>query len=142
MPELSKRYDVFEHTADVGIQVYGETLKDLFAHGGFALFDFMLDLSSVGQHVSEDITLECFDREELFVRWLSELLFLFEAKGLVLKYFDVHFVRGGRLRATVGGEKFVPGHHQIFNQVKAITYHQVQVRKEKDIWIARVILDL
>jgi SHS2 domain-containing protein len=142
MKRPEKIYDLFEHTADIGIQVYGRTLSQLFSHGGTALFDFMADLSSVDEEYTKELSLECFDREELFVRWLSELLYLHETEGLLLKRFDVLFIRGGRLRAKVYGGAFTPEHHRIFYQVKAVTYHQVKIWHENGIWMARVILDL
>ena len=137
-----KRYDMFEHTADVGILAYGKTLKQLFVNGGYALFDFMVDISSVEKVISRQVQLDCYDREELFVRWLSELLYLYDAESLVLKYFDVAFVRDGKLRAVVAGEKYSAARHQVLNQVKAVTYHQLRIVHEKDLWTARVILDL
>jgi SHS2 domain-containing protein len=137
-----KIYDSFEHTADMGIQVYGRTLSQLFSHGGFALFDFMADLSQVEEKCDREIQLECFDREELFVRWLSELLFIHETEGLILKKFVVLFIRGGRLKARVSGEPYSPENHGIFYQVKAVTYHQIKIWRENGIWMARVILDL
>jgi SHS2 domain-containing protein len=142
MKELSRPYDFFEHTADVGIQIYGRTLKELFAHGAAALFEFIADLSTVGRGVKRQVELDCFDREELFVRWLSELLYIYEAERLVLCAFDPIFVRGGRLRATVHGEPFDAERHRVFNQVKAVTYHRVQITRGNGLWVARVILDV
>jgi len=142
MKNLPRPYDFFEHTADVGIQVYGRTLKELFAHGAIALFEFIADLGKVGKVVTKQVELECFDREELFVRWLSELLYIHEAERLLLCSFEPLFIRKGRLRATIQGEVLDGARHQVFNQVKAVTYHQVQITRGNGLWIARVILDV
>jgi SHS2 domain-containing protein len=142
MKRSEKPYDFFEHTADVGVQVYGRTLKELFAHGGQALFEFMTECREVGKTRSKYIELECFDREELFVRWLAELLYIFEAEKLLCCSFEFHFIRGGQLRATVHGETFDEARHHLFNQVKGVTYHLVQLTRGKGVWVARIILDV
>ncbi|MDQ7821980.1 MAG: archease [Candidatus Eremiobacteraeota bacterium] len=135
-------YRTFEHTADTGLIICGKTLKELFAHGGFALFDFMADLSLVRKRIRREISLSCFDREELFVRWLSELLYLHEAEHLLLCRFSVLSVRGGKLIALAEGESYKGERHRIHTLVKAVTYHGMEIAKRNGLWEARVILDL
>lgn len=137
-----KAFTFFEHTADVGILAQGKTLGKLFSNSATALFDFITDLKSVEKKTTRTIELECYDREELLVRWLSELLFIHEASHLLLVHFDITFIRGGRLRAEASGEPYNEGKHQIFNLVKAVTYHQIKIHKEHGIWTARIILDV
>jgi SHS2 domain-containing protein len=137
-----KPFTFFEHTADVGIMAQGKTLGELFSNSATALFDFITDLNSVENRVSRKVELECYDREELLVRWLSELLYIHEASHLLLAHFDITFIRGGHLRAEVAGEPYQEGKHQIFNLVKAVTYHQIRIAREHGVWTSRIILDV
>ena len=76
------------------------------------------------------------------VDWLSELLYLHDVENLLFKGFKVESVGEGGLKAKVKGEPFQEGVHVIKTGVKAVTYHQIQVRKEDGNWRAQIIFDL
>ncbi len=38
-----KLYNLIDHTADIGCEIFGKTRKELFANGVAALFDIMLE---------------------------------------------------------------------------------------------------
>jgi SHS2 domain-containing protein len=76
------------------------------------------------------------------VDWLSELLYLHDVENLLFKGFEIDSVGKDGLKAIVKGEPFQEGVHVIKTEVKAVTYHQIEVRREKRGWRARVILDL
>ena len=85
-----KRYETFDHTADLGVRVFGRTCEEVFANAAFALFDLLTDLGKVQESLSYEIRLQAADREDLLVRWLSELLFLGESSGYLFKRFSFH----------------------------------------------------
>ncbi len=144
--EDDKKYTLINHTADLGIEVYGEGLQELFSNAGFALFDIMTDISKVKESTKKVITVEGNDLEQLMVNWLNDLLYLFDVEGLLFKRFEVAV--GAihelplHLNAIVAGECYDPDRHVIETAVKAATYHQIQVVKENDRWRARIIIDL
>jgi SHS2 domain-containing protein len=76
------------------------------------------------------------------VDWLSELLYLHDVENLLFKGFEIDSVSEDGLKAIVKGEPFQEGVHVIKTEVKAVTYHQIEVRRENRGWRARVILDL
>lgn len=76
------------------------------------------------------------------MRWLSEILYLHEAEGLLPCAFRVESVASGRAEGVVTGEPYDPSRHHILAQIKAVTYHQIEVTQEKGGWRARVILDV
>lgn len=137
-----KKYRLINHTADLGIEVYGEELQELFSNAGFALFDIMTDISKVKETTKKVITVEGSDLEQLMVNWLNDLLYLFDVEGLLFKKFEVQEVAGNHLKALIAGECYDPDRHVIETAVKAATYHQIQVVKENDRWRARIIIDL
>jgi SHS2 domain-containing protein len=137
-----KRFEIFEHTADIGIIVYGETLKALFENAGEAFFDIITDLDKVSARLWKKIELNQESLERLIVDWLTELLYLHEVENLLFKEFTVESVGENGLMAIAGGERFEEGVHVIKTQVKAVTYHQIEVRKDNGFWKARIILDL
>jgi len=137
-----KRFEVLDHTADIGIVVHGEDLRALFENAGEAFFHLITDLKKVKRRVERRIDIGGESLDRLMVDWLSELLYLHDVENLLFKEFKVESVGEGGLKAIVKGEPFQEGVHVIKTEVKAVTYHQIEVRQEKGRWRARVILDL
>lgn len=137
-----KKYRLINHTADLGIEVYGEGLQKLFSNAGFALFDIITDISRVKETTKRVITVEGSDLEQLMVNWLNELLYLHDVEGLLFKRFEVQEVADDHLKALIFGECYDPDHHIIETAVKAVTYHQIQVVNENSKWRAMIIIDL
>jgi SHS2 domain-containing protein len=81
------------------------------------------------------------DPAYLLADWLSELLFAFESRRLLLCEFDVS-VDGGGVRAVARGEVADENRHQLDHEIKAITYHGLDVRQTNGEWRAEVILDI
>ncbi len=137
-----KRFEVLDHTADIGLIVYGEDLKALFENAGEAFFHLLTDLRKVRLRTERRIEIGKENLERLMVDWLTELLYLHEVESLLLKKFKVETVGEDGLRARVKGEPFQEGIHVMKTGVKAATYHQIEVRQEKKGWRARIIFDL
>jgi SHS2 domain-containing protein len=137
-----KRYEQIDHTADVGFRVFGATLEELFENAAFALFDIMFNLETVGARQERELRIESSDRVALLVDWLSELNFLFFTEGMVFKEFEILELANTALQATARGEPYDPERHEIFTEVKAITYHGLEINKTDEGWEAQVILDL
>lgn len=137
-----KRYEQIDHTADVGFKAYGSTLKELFENAAFALFSIMFNLETVAVKESRRFHVESTDLQALLVDWLSELNFLFYTEGLVFKEFTVSEVSDRSLEAEARGEPYDPERHEIFTEIKAITYHGLEIRQTGAGWEAQVILDL
>ncbi len=76
------------------------------------------------------------------VRWLGEILYLFEGDNLVVISTDIHALTPLRLEATLRTIPFDPLNHEILCEIKAVTYHQIQVIPKGNLWEARVIFDL
>ncbi len=137
-----KRFEVLNHTADIGLIVYGKDLKSLFENAGKAFFHLITDLKKVRLRTEKRIEIRKESLERLMVDWLTELLYLHEVENLLFKEFKVESVGEEGLRARVKGEAFQEGVHMIKTGVKAVTYHQIEVRKRKEGWRAQIIFDL
>jgi SHS2 domain-containing protein len=139
---MSPRYTIFDHTADLGVEMYGKTLPELFANAAFAVFDTITDLSRVRPTEERRFVVEGDGWEDLMVNWLREILYLFNGEGLLLKEYAIMNINPHRLEANVSGEHFDPVHHRINAEIKAVTYHQISVRETPDGWTGRVIFDV
>ena len=139
---MTKTYTTFDHTADLGIEVYGEDQRELFINAGNALFDLITDLDKVEVKTSLSFTLEAVDREDLMVSWLGELLYFHQSEGYLLGDFVLHDLSERSLSATVQGEVYDAHRHELTREIKAVTYHQLKVTQEKERWIARIVFDI
>jgi len=135
-----KHYELIEHTADVGVKAYGKTVAEAFEHAAEAMFDIITDTSTIQAVGQYDIELESPDLEQLLVDWLSKLLFLNDAEDLVFGKFEVT-ITGTRLSAHVLGEKYNTKKHRMGVEIKAVTYHILQVN-EKDPIFVQVLFDI
>jgi SHS2 domain-containing protein len=82
------------------------------------------------------------DREDLLIRWLGELLFLCQGRGYLFKEFSILHLDSKSLRAIVRGEIFDPSRHRFKTEIKAVTYHQVEVQQKDDGWEGKVVFDV
>lgn len=135
-------YEVFEHTADLGLRIEAGDLPALFSEAARGLFSMIVeDLETVVPASERVFQLAGTDQEYLLFDWLNELLYTFETELLLLCHFEVH-LEPNSLKATARGELFNSARHHLAHEVKAITYHQLSVRQIDAGWRAEVIVDI
>ncbi len=126
-----KRFEFIEHTADIGLVAYGETLAEAFANSACGLFSIITELRSVREAESRRVEISEADFESLLFEWLNSLVYLFDVEMLLFKRFDIIKLDSGRLTAICHGEKYDPSRHHLKTGVKAATYHMLKVDEEK-----------
>lgn len=136
-------YEPIDHTADAGMWVYGRDHAELFAHAAWALFDMISDAETIRLQQSMTITIDgAADWEDLLIRWLGELLYLYDTERFLCGSASLTALSSTQLTAQVQGESFDPSRHPIDTEIKAVTYHQVTVEPCDTGWRARVIFDV
>jgi len=136
------RFKTIEHTADIGIEVEADTLEELFEGAALGMLSIIVDPSrDIGRGIEAEVSLEAGDIEGLLFEWLNELIFMMDARGVLLSEFQVDGINEVHLEATVRGEKIRQGGNRLMTEVKAATFHQLLVEK-RGTWFARVILDV
>jgi SHS2 domain-containing protein len=135
-------YELFEHTADLGLRVRASDLDTLFAEAAACLFSAVLeDIGCVEPRMSVTVELSGGNRDFLLFDWLRELLLKCEEDHVVFGRFEVR-VRDDGLTGKAWGEPYDPERHQLAHEVKAITYHELKVVRDGDGWLAEVIVDI
>lgn len=135
-------YEVFEHTADIGLHAYGQTLPELFTNAAAGMESLMVTPAQIEARVSREVNVEGHDLVALLVAWLNELIFLFDTEYLLLKQFEISDFTGISLRATVSGEPYDSARHDLSSAIKAVTWHEAEVRSEAAGYRARIIFDI
>lgn len=136
------RFNTIEHTADIGIEVEASSLEELFGGAGQAMFSIMVDPGTVEPALCREVSLDATDLAELMFKWLNELIFLVSAQRLMFSEFEVRSAGEHRLEAVVKGEKIDPARHRLELEIKAATYHDMEVSRRDGQWYARVIFDV
>jgi len=127
-----KRFQLIEHTADIGLIAYGRSLAEAFANAAYGLFSIIAELKTVKETESRHLELNEDDAEALLFEWLNRLIYLFDVEMLLFKRFEIRDFDGHRLKATCYGEKYDPSRHQLKTGVKSATYHLLKVDREKN----------
>jgi SHS2 domain-containing protein len=135
-------FTILEHPSDIGIEATEATLKEAFSEAAKGLLSIILDLSTVRTARTEALELRAQNFEDLLVRWLQEILFLYDAKGFIAKETSISELTPHSVKAALSGEDFSSEKHETLLDVKAITYHQLVVREDKHGGFIRVFFDI
>jgi SHS2 domain-containing protein len=137
-----QNYEVFEHTADIGLRIRGKDLKELFENAGLAVFQ----VSSRRQYVKDKTHTDIIIRQkadsldELFINWLNELISVSAAKGLIFHNIKVKNLQDNALEALITGSSVE--NYRVNTEIKAATYHQLKLEEKNGGWVAEVIIDV
>lgn len=134
-------YTFIDHTGDLAILVRENTLEALFTTAARALFEIMADASAPPSEPVE-LSADGTDEADLLRTWLADLLYKFSAEGTILAIDAVHLENGCRLTARGRGRRFDPAQDALRTELKAVTYHQLEVKRDEDGWSARVVFDV
>lgn len=139
------KYEYLDHTADVQVHSWGDDITEVFEQAAVAMFGYMTEIETVEILTTEDIEAEGDDMLGLLFHFLDEFLFLFSAepffiarKVKILEFDKENF----RIKARGYGETFTLGKHPQGNEVKAITYSNMQVHDNDQQHELFVILDV
>lgn len=142
MGNKAPEYTLLDHTADLGIKIRGTDLKDLFENAARALMHLMVRGGSRMKTTPMKLSVSGEDLADLMVRWLGEILYLFEGEKLVVSSIHLDSVTSSRVEATLETAPFDSKSHKILSVIKAVTYHQIEVAEKDGQWEARVIFDM
>ena len=132
----------FEHTADLGLRVWGPTMKDLFEQAAAGLASLMLDPATVRPTQTVRLAAEGEDRDELLVAWLNEVLFACEVGELAPGTVRVTAIGSGRAEGELHGEPFDPSRHELRHSVKAVTFHDLEITETDGRYEVSIVLDV
>jgi protein archease len=141
MPE---KFRFLDHTSDAKFQAYGLTLEEAFGNAALATVSLMWNPAQVEQTRSHPVEVQGKDLEQLLVRFLGEIIYLFETRGFLLAGVDGLAIEktedGFRLRAFFRGDDR-PAKYAVFGEVKAITYNEMRIDQGPAVTV-QVVVDI
>lgn len=140
-----KKYEILEHTADIRVKIFANNQKDLFKNSAICLFELLTDKKAKAKK-TRYVELSATRIEDLFIFWLNELISIFYSyRFLPVKYaISVDNLSGTKkLAAKISGVDFNPyGNKSVKLEIKAATYHNLKIGKDKKGLTAEVVFDV
>lgn len=133
-----KKYEILEHKADLKIRAFGKTKEELFQNALFGMSESMKPEIKGKTKTKRSIKIKSLDLPALLVDFLSEVLYLIQANKEIYK--DIKFKKftNTRIEAELIGQKV----ERFGEDIKAVTYHGLEVKKVNDRWEAVVLFDI
>jgi SHS2 domain-containing protein len=136
-----KNFEYFDVTADIGFKAYGENLNEAFENAGVAMFNVITDVEDVVSSKEISFEISSQDYVALLYDYLEELLFFHEVEFMLFGEFHVEIDENLHLKATIKGEEINWDKHERKTEIKAITFHKMEVKVDNPVEL-RAILDL
>lgn len=130
-----------DHSGDVGIEATGADFATLLANVTRGLFALQYR-GRVGNAVERTIEVSSQSQADVVVDWLSEVIAVSGTRGELYSDVEVREASDGGARGVLRGERFDEERHEPRFDVKAVTYHELDVTHDDRGWRARVIFDL
>ncbi len=124
-----------DHTGEVELEIEAETEEDVFREA-LAAFASLAGTADAGP-ARREVEVAADDPALLLALWVEELVFLAEVENLLPERASALELSDGALRATVEGRLGRPRH-----LVKAVTLHDLELKRGEDCWRARLVLDV
>jgi SHS2 domain-containing protein len=137
------KFEFLPHTADVKFRAYGKSLEEAFSNAALALAEVVSE-SRINEKVEKTIEVESEDEKALLYDFLEKFLFLLDTENFLLsKVKKIKIEKDGdiKLKAVINGDTDI-GKYEIETHIKAVTYQEMEIKKEKDRFILQVVLDL
>ena len=130
--------------ADIAYEAYGKNLNELFENAAFAIFELSAEIKTIDAKKKLEINMENEKIENLLYDFLSEILFLKDSKYMVFKKVKVEIKEGKKyqLKSVLEGDTINPEKQKLENDIKAITMHMFEIKKEKNNWKATIVVDI
>jgi SHS2 domain-containing protein len=138
------KYEYIKHTADLKVRAYGKTIEEAFANVAIGGFDFLTDTSKIKKKAEKNISITSKRLESLLYDFIEELLFLLDTDSFIINSFKDMKIRQDKescsLECIAVGDDYKS--YSVKGDIKAITYSEMNIRKEKNGFVINVVLDI
>jgi SHS2 domain-containing protein len=117
-------WEEIEHTADWALRIRGDDLRTLFENAARGMVSLLGDVKPDEITFRRTIELSAMDLETLLVDWLTELLYALD-DGMIFSEIIVRQIEGTSIIGEVSGG---PTDQPLLKQIKAVTYHMLEIK--------------
>ncbi|MCE5314912.1 MAG: archease [Armatimonadota bacterium] len=136
------KFEVLEHTADVGVVGLGRTMAEAFEAAAYGMFSIVANLEKYDPTIWVHVEASGDDYITLFERFLSSLVVIFDGDGLLPLDFEITEISSTSLACVVSCRKIGDDIEWLGPTIKAVTYHLMSVENVDGHWRAQAIFDV
>lgn len=147
MNEKDKGFKIVEHTADIGLKIFGKNKIELFINAARGMF--FLITGSLMHNVNSNskkyftVVSEAINIEDLLINWLNDLLYIHSTELVLFDDYSISCLTDKVIRSTVRSISIKDSSYQVLKEIKAVTYHNIFVGQTgKDNWEANIVFDI
>ena len=138
-----KKFKFLENVAiaDIAFEAYGKTLNELFENSAYAFFDMTANPKTIKPKIKKAIKLKNKDEKDLLYNFLSELIFLKDSQQLIFNKVKVS-IKNNHLIANLIGDKINQEKQELRNDIKAVTLHLFDIKRDKKGYKTTIVVDI
>lgn len=139
-----QQYEFLEHTADLKIRAFGESLDEVFSNMAKGMFVAIIDEDLIikDETVIQDFEMNAVDLPSLLVDYLNQLITLVDTNNEIYDYFELGIMQVGNenwsLKCRATGYKA----SGLKMEIKAVTYNELKIEEQNGQWVAEVVFDI
>lgn len=135
-------YKRVDTTADIALEVWGKDYRELVEEAIRGLIEIMFDVEKIEEKEKFPVVVTGFDREDVLITALNEVVFLVDARRMVFRRVEVHEASDTEVKFTLFGEKYDPKRHEVKEEIKAATFHNVEIVEESGQLKTKIVFDV
>jgi protein archease len=142
---VTTRFRYLDHVTDAIIEAYGSSLDEAFENSAKGLVNTMIDLEQITPGQEYEIVAKGYDVKSLLYDWLEKVMLGLLIDNMALSDFKVKISENNGnyfLKGIAKGEVLDLKKHHYKVEIKAVTYHEMEIKQTEDIITTRFLLDL
>lgn len=136
-----EKYKYIPHTSDEQFKAFGTSLEEVFEHAAYAMYDIITDHTKIEENIEINFTIESENKEALLYDFLEEFLYYLDSEGFLLRKIKKLNITNNKLTVRCVGDNEY-NKYEITTHIKAVTYQNMFVKKEGNIYSVQVVIDV
>lgn len=151
------KYEILEHPAELRIRVFGKTLEELFSNAALAMSDILVKERNVSQPQKKSVKISSIDLNSLLVDFLNDILAKNQTNKVIcdVDFIEIHpefLVDYSRdnipaakqpvIKAQINADLLCYPIDHFDEDIKAVTYEDLDIKKVDGIWQTMIVFDI
>lgn len=137
---MQRGHRQLDHTADLALELWGESEEDVLLAGAEAVVDIMTEGGEVEEREQRAVRIDAVDSQDRLVQWLNEIIVAAVQGGFLFGSAEIALEGRTGLSATIRGEPHAGA--RVVTELKSATYHELELGERGGAWRARVVIDV
>ena len=134
-------FKFIEHPADIEITASGGAFTEALKYAIYGMVEVIADREKIMKKTKREIEIDENDLSNIVFKTLDEILYLFDTEGFLPK--EVNITKNkDKYKIEMKGMLITGEEDFLRTEIKAVTYHNLHIKQEKDGWKINVLFDI